>query len=121
MALTELQLKVIKMKKVLVLTMIFLFGVVGIASADWSVTATWTRSTGPNLNYEECQLDSAVQCTVQEIEPTTCTFVVTDLTGQEVKIRSYNTQGAFIDYVIGTLSPVPVPASNGTLIIVFVP
>ena len=107
--------------KILAIIVGIIFLTVGVACADWSVTATWTRSVGPNLDYEECQLDSAVQCTVQEIEATTCTFVVTDLTGQEVLIRSYNTQGAFVDYVIGTLLAVPAPAANGSLTIVYVP
>jgi len=94
---------------------------VGIAHADWSVTATWTRSSGPNLDYEQCRLDDAIKCTVQETEVTTCTFVVNDLTGQEVVIRSYNTQGGYADYVIGTLLAVPSPASGGSLTIVYVP
>lgn len=107
--------------KILGLITGILFLMVGIACADWSVTATWTRSSGPNLDYEECQLDEAVQCTVQETEAPTCTFVVTDLIGQEVKIRSYNAQGAFVDYGIGALLAVPAPAANGSLTIVYVP
>ena len=109
------------MKKTLCLFGIFLFIFAGIANADWSVTATWTRSVGPDLDYEECQLDGVVKCTVQETETTTCTFIVTDLSGQEVKIRSYNSQGGFADYVIGTLLAVPAPATNGSLTIVFTP
>jgi len=108
------------MKKLFLAVVAFFF-MCGMACADWSVTATWTRSAGPNLDYEECQLDGAVQCTVQETEPTTCTFVVEDLTGQEVSIRSYNTQGAFVDYVIGTLLAIPVPAAGGNLTIVYTP
>jgi len=110
-----------RMKKVLVLAAAFLFVFVGTACADWSVTATWLRSVGPNLDYEECQLDGVVEGTVQETEITTCTFIVNDLTGQEVKVRSYNTQGGYVDYVIGTLLSVPTPASNGSLTIVYVP
>ena len=108
------------MKKLL-FGMIAFFLMCGMVYADWSVTATWTRSPGPNLDYEECQLDGAVKGTVQETEATTCTFVVNDLTGQEVKVRSYNIQGGFVDYVIGTLLAVPAPASNGSLTIVYVP
>lgn len=92
-----------------------------LAFGDWSVTATWTRSVGPNLDYEECQLDGIVQCTIQEIDRTTCTFIVIDLVGQEIKIRSFNTQGAYADYVIGALLAVPAPATGGSLSIVFVP
>ena len=99
----------------------FLLFAASMAYADWSVTVTWTRSVGPNLDYEECQLDTVVECTVQETDPTTCTFIVTALAGQEVLIRSYNIQGASVDYVIGTLLAVPAPATNGSLTIVYVP
>lgn len=109
-----------KMRNILMGVIAFFF-MCGNVLADWSVTATWTRSIGPNLEYEECQLNNVVQCTVQKTEETTCTFIVTDLSGQEVKIRSYNTQGAFVDYVIGTLLAIPSPASNGSLTIVYVP
>jgi len=109
------------MKKVLVLVLSFLFLFVGVACADWSVTATWTRSVGPNLDYEECQLNSVVKGTTGNTEVTTCTFVVSDLTGQEVSIRSFNTQGGYVDYVIGKLFAVPAPATNGALTIVYVP
>jgi len=108
------------MKKLVFFTLMALLVPV-LACADWSVTATWTRSVGPNLDYEECQLDGAVQCTVQETETTTCTFIVTELAGQEVTIRSYNTQGSYADYVIGTLLEVPAPATGGSLTIVHTP
>ena len=113
------------MKRLLIFASVVLallaFSPIPSAFADWSVTATWTRSIGPSLDYEECQLDGAVQCTIQETDPTTCTFIVANLTGQEVKIRSFNTQGAYADYVIGTLLAVPAPATGGNLVIVYIP
>jgi len=108
------------MKKLLMIVLALMF-LPTLACADWSVTATWTRSIGPNLDFEECQLDGVTKCTVQETDPTTCTFTVTDLIGQEVKIVSYNVQGASVEYVIGTLLDVPAPASGGSLTVVYVP
>ena len=108
-------------RKIALLLGIVLLVVPAACLADWSVTVTWTRSTGPNLDYEECQLDDVTQCTVQETDPTSCNFIVTDLTGQEVKIVSYNTQGAFAEYVVGTLLAVPAPAAGGNITIVYVP
>lgn len=111
------------MKKLfaILLGTLLVFSMIGMAQADWSVTATWTRSVGPSLDYEECQLDGTTQCIVQETEATTCTFLVANLVGQEVKIRSYNLQGAYADYVIGALLETPIPATGGSLTIVYVP
>ena len=119
---TSVRRRKVKMKRVFFLGVFFLAMVLPVLClADWSVTATWTRSVGPGLDYEECQLDGAVKCTVQETEATTCTFVVSTLSGQEVKIRSYNSQGGYADYVIGTLMATPAPATGGSLTIVYVP
>ena len=111
------------MKK-LFLICIFVFctlGITGIANADWSVTAAWTKSPDANLSHEECLLDDSVKCTVQAGDPSTCTFVVSTLNGQQVKIRSYNSQGAYADYVIGNILSMPDPATGGVITITIVP
>lgn len=103
-----------------VLVSMFLFA--GTALADWSVTTTWTRSPDSNLNYEEVLLDGVMQgCTIDLTDPTTCTFVVEYLNGQVVTVRSYNTQGVYSDYEVGTLFAVPTPASGGSITIVYTP
>ena len=99
------------MKK-LVLAILLLMAMASVALADWSVTVTWTRSVGPNLDYEATLLDGAAQCTVQETEPTTCQFVVPALTDQAVVIRSTNSQGAYSDTSPVALSAVPTPATG---------
>lgn len=81
------------------------------ALADWSVTVTWTRSAGPNLDYEEVVYNDNTQCTVQETDPTTCVFVLPAL-GGNVLVRSWNDQGAYVDTVPVTISEVPAPASG---------
>ena len=91
------------------------------ALADWSVTATWTPSTGPDLVTESVLLDGAEQCAVPSGNPATCTWTVVDLTGQAVVIRSANSIGGFSDYALGTLLAVPAPAAGGSLTVVWVP
>lgn len=90
------------------------------ALADWSVTVTWTRSIGPDLDYESALLDGATQCTVQEADPTTCQFVVPTLTGQAIVIRSTNSQGAYSETAPLLLSAVPAPASGVMATITYV-
>ena len=108
------------MKKLLLAIFLVLFTAT-IASADWSVTVTWTRSPDTNLDYEEVLLDDVNQCTVQELESTTCNFVIPFLNGEEVKVRSTNSQGAFTDYVVGNLLSVPDPATGGIITITIIP
>jgi hypothetical protein len=93
---------------------------VGVASADWSVTVTWTRSIGPNLDYELTNLDGVTKCTVQETESTTCNFTVPALTGQSVVIRSVNSQGGFSETTPVVLSAIPAPASGVFINITYV-
>ena len=82
------------------------------AFADWSIAVTWTRSIGPGLASEAVLLDAATKCTVLPAAPTTCQFNVTTLTGQAVKIRSTNTQGAFAETAPVLLSAAPAPATG---------
>lgn len=109
------------MKKLFMLfaLMLFVFPTTGLA--DWSVTVSWQRSTGPNLDREEIYLADVLQCTIQETEPTTCNFVVLTLQNQEIRVRSYNTQGAYADYTVGNLFEVPSPAGGGVITITYMP
>lgn len=104
------------MKRLLTILLALLFATS--AMADWSVTATWTPSPGPDLATEELLLDGVAQTCPT---PGTCTFTITEPTGQAVVIRSTNNIGGFSDYALGTLSPVPAPASGGSLVMVWVP
>ncbi len=51
------------------------------ASADWSITATWTRSTGATMDHEQVYYDGAprAECLIPAGAPTTCQFVLTDV------------------------------------------
>lgn len=108
------------MKKIALFVLVCLFACISVAHADWSVTVSWTRSAGPNLDYELVMLDSATQCTVQETAPTTCQFVVPTLTGQAIVIRSTNSQGAYSETTPVALSPVPAPAGGVMATITYV-
>ena len=111
------------MKKLfLAVLMVLVFA--GIAFADWSVTVTWTPSVGPNLANEKVLLDGAEKCSVDAGQPANCNFTVTDLTGQEVSIVSYNAQGgSSVPYAVGSLveMPNPAPAAGGVITITIVP
>lgn len=96
----------------LVITMFAMAMMPLVARADWSVTVTWTRSVGPNLASEAVMLDTATKCTITATAPTTCQFNVTNLTGQAVKVRSYNAQGAFAETAPVLLSSAPAPATG---------
>lgn len=110
-----------KTKSIIIVISALLIGC-GSAFADWSVTVSnWTPSAGPNLSYEEVQLDGAVQCTVNAGDSTTCNFVVPNLTNQEVSIVSFNDQGtASTPHVVGNLLSAPAPASGGVINITIV-
>jgi hypothetical protein len=96
----------------LIITVFMLALMPVVARADWSVTVTWTRSTGPNLASEAVLLDAATKCTITATAPTTCQFNVTSLTGQAVKVRSFNSQGAFAETAPVVLSTAPAPATG---------
>lgn len=92
------------------------------ALADWNVSVTWTRSVGPNLANEEVRVDSGVQCNVLPAAPTTCSFTMPTLTGQQLVIRSINSQGAYSETtpIALTSLPVPAPASGVVVNVTFV-
>ena len=100
------------MKKIVLLAALFVLVTFGIAQANWSVTVTWTRSVGPNLASEECRLDGVVKGTVLPTQPTSCQFNVIALSGQQVLIRSINSQGAYSETTPIALSAIPAPASG---------
>jgi hypothetical protein len=84
----------------------------GVARADWSVTLTWTRSAGPNLASESVLLDDVSKCVIAPAAPTLCQFNVPNLSGQVVKVRSFNDQGAYADTTPVTINPAPAPPGN---------
>jgi len=110
------------MKKLFLITMmaIVLFG--SVAHADYSVTVTWTHSVNGNLKNEKVFLDAVEQCDVLAADPATCTFIVTDLTGQMVSAQAYNTQdvGSSI-YEMGTLLTIPEPPTGALFTITHIP
>jgi hypothetical protein len=106
------------MKKVLFIVLASLF-LAAPVFADWSVTATWTRSAGPNLDYEELVHSGDVKCTVQESETTSCNFSLETL-GGEVLVRSYNTQGAFVETAPVLISELPAPATGVMINVTYV-
>jgi hypothetical protein len=105
------------MRKLLIVIAILLFAVPSFA--DWSVTVTWTRSTGPNLDYEKVLYSGVEKCTVQETAPTTCNFVTAAL-GGPVVIRSTNSQGAFSETAPVIVAAQPVPATGVTVQVIYV-
>jgi len=107
------------MKKILVVFLVIMFFAVAPVFADWSVTATWTRSAGPNLDYEELVHIGDVKCTVQESETTSCNFSIETL-GGEVLVRSYNTQGAFVETAPVLISELPAPATGVMINVTYV-
>lgn len=82
------------------------------AFADWSVTVTWTRSAGPNLDHETVMLDATQKCSVPATDPTTCQFNLATISGQSLTVRSYNSQGAYGETSPIILSAAPAPASG---------
>jgi hypothetical protein len=89
------------------------------AFADWSVTVTWTRSVGPNLDFERVLWNGDQKCDVAATETTSCNFILPEL-GGEVVIRSYNTQGAYSQAGPITIDGVPVPATNVNVTVTYV-
>lgn len=99
------------MKKILFF--ILTFFVTTSAYADWSVTVTWTKSVGPNLDKEIVRMDGASKCVVKAGQATKCIFNVTELKGQKIEVISSNIQGAENGFVVGTLFEAPKPATGG--------
>lgn len=89
------------------------------ACADWSITVTWTRSTGPNLASEQVFYNSESKCTVAPTAPTTCNFVSPTL-GGSVVIRSTNVQGAYSETAPIVVADTPAPASGVTVNVTYV-
>ena len=101
-----------KLIMLLIVVLALLGCMAGPAVADWSITVNWTRSAGPGLASEAVLLDAATKCTINATDPTTCNFTVPALTGQAVKIRSSNAQGAYSETAPVILSAAPAPASG---------
>ena len=109
------------MKK-LFLALAILAMAAGMAYADYSVTVTYDHSTGPNLQNEKIYLDGVEQCDILAASPATCTFIVTDLAGQEVSGQAFNIQSTgSVVYVFGNLLSIPAPPSGGIFTITQIP
>jgi hypothetical protein len=107
------------MKKVL-LAVLMTFLMAGIAYADYSVTVTWTLNG--QLKNEKVFLDGVEKCDVLAADPATCTFMVTDLTGQAVTAQAFNTQGTgSAIYEMGTLLTIPEPPTGAVFTITHIP
>ena len=89
-------------------------------AASWSVTVTWTRSIGPNLTSEQVFLDEVSKCTITPPTVTTCNFTIPTLSGV-IKVRSFNSQGAFADTTGVPLQVVPAPATGVIVNVTFIP
>jgi len=108
------------MKKIFALLLVLAFVFIAApAFADWSVTVTWTRSVGPNLDHEAVLYQDVEQCSVDAVSPTSCQFVTATL-GGEIVVRSYNSQGAFADTAPIVLNDVPAPASGVNINVTYV-
>jgi hypothetical protein len=109
------------MKRVFILLAVIGMLIPGLALAEWEVTVTWTPSVGPNLDKEEVLLDGQVITSLPANASGSHTFTLVELTGQEVAVRAYNTQGLknAEDLIIGNCEPIPFPASptGGAIII----
>jgi len=105
------------MKKLIIILAILIFAAP--AFADWSVTVTWTRSTGPNLASESVLYSGVEKCSIGAMAPTTCNFVTPTL-GGSVVVRSVNTQGAFSETVPVVVAEQPVPATGVTVQVIYV-
>ena len=110
------------MKLIMAVLAIFLFSTV--AMADYSVTMTWTHSINADLKNEKAFMDGVeiLECAVLAADPATCTFIITDLSGQAITMQAFNTQdvgGAIYD--VGTLLEIPEPPTGAIFTITFIP
>jgi len=108
------------MKKLILIVLAMAFMASPVFAAGWSVTVTWGRSIGPNLDREEVFYIGTSKCTILPVAPTTCNFVIPSLSG-EVWIRSFNTQGAFADTSHIPIQPEPAAATGVIVTITSVP
>lgn len=111
------------MKKLfLLLSLFFCLVFAGTALADFQITASWIASTGPDLAYEELQVDGNVIYTAQAGESTAFIWTAAALNGELVTVTSYNSQGVPCEtpLVLGNLVSVPPnSATGGSLLILW--
>lgn len=98
----------------LVVMVLFLIMAPSAFAAGWNVTVSWTPSD--NAVSESLFVGVFEQACPQA---GTCTFIVAVLTAQPVFVRSYNSQGRYVEYEVGTLieADLPNPASDALIII----
>ena len=112
------------MKKLIIALAIVLVAVVPACAGTWNVTfSNWTESPGPNLVNEKVFYNNVERCTVAVGAAKTCQFVLpqTGPFALPVTVRSYDSGGAFAEYVGPVLNPTIAPASGGTVIIQWMP
>ncbi len=90
---------------------LFLLLLTSPAFADWSITTSWTRSSGPDLASEQVLSSGVSKCTVIPPATTTCTWVEPTL-NKTIVIRSFNSQGAYNDTVAVQVNNAPAPATG---------
>lgn len=104
------------MKKIMTIMVVlcFFISVPFAIGAGWKVTAIWTPS--PDAHSEILVVGGEQQECPQA---GSCTFIVAELTGQRVIVRSLNSQGRGVEYEMSPLieASLPNPASNGYWII----
>ena len=88
------------MKKLACLFSILLIALsVTTAMADYRVTATWTPNTDPAADHYELLLDGVGVVPDIPIAEGTANFLVPDITGQSVVLRTWGNTGAPTDYL----------------------
>ena len=109
------------MKKMffMVLAIVLLFPAV--AMADWEVTVSgWTMSAGPDLAHEQVLSLGADMCgDILPIDGKSCVFTVPSKSNQEIRIRSFDTNGNYADNIVGNIGGGPNPSSGGTVIVIW--
>jgi len=116
------------MKKLLIGLIVLLLSTtassVPFAWADWEVTVSgWTASPGPDLAYENVQMDNVDVSGCSNILPAankSCVFTITDKTDQVISIVSYDSQGDSSEpNIIGNIGAGPDPSSGGVITIIW--
>ncbi len=116
------------MKKLFFMVLVLVF--TSPAMADWQVTVSgWTMSPGPDLAYEQVLQDDIVvnvtngfpsNCdNIIATDPKSCVWTIPTKTGQQVKVRSYDIGGAYVDHIVGNVGTGPNPASGGYITVIW--
>ena len=92
--------KDVKMRKLFAgFTVFCLLLFAGSVWADYRVTATWTPNTDPAADHYELLLDGVGIVPDIPITDGTANFLIPDITGQSVVLRTWGNTGAPTDYL----------------------